>query len=341
MSGDFISGLMVIAASGLTNGSFAVPEKHIKRWDWEHTWLVYSSFAMAILPVCLVLIFAPEIITHTLPRDPTRVAQVVLSGLMFGAGSVMFGLSLARLGIAVTNALVSGVVVFVGSLGPIVIGAAPIDFEHLLWLLLGLGVLVLSLVLCAAASLSREESGETSLNAAKGGKSLAAVLLAVLAGVFSSMLNIGFAAGAPLIEHAATDGSPAVLSSMAVWVPALLGGLLFNAGYPAYQITRRKSWSMFLSGPHNTSNWSLSSFMGVLWFGSNLLYGYGALLMGSDGSVYGWALSSGASILVSNTWGAMTGEWKGTTRKARTLMWSSTLLLILSFVILVVKRMPG
>ena len=33
-----------------------------------------------------------------------------------------FGVSLARLGIAITNALVSGVVVFLGSFWPIIVG---------------------------------------------------------------------------------------------------------------------------------------------------------------------------------------------------------------------------
>jgi L-rhamnose-H+ transport protein len=341
MPGDVISGLIAIVASGVTNGSFAVPAKHITLWKWEHVWLVYSAFALAILPVGLVLLFAPEIISQTLRRDPMLAAQVGMCGLLFGAGSVLFGISLARLGIAVTNALVSGVVVFLGSLGPILIGAAHIDSGHLLWLVLGLGVLVLSLILCAAASTSRDRSSESQVaDSGIGAKSAVAVLLAVLAGILSSMLNIGFASGARLIQNATIDGSPPALASMAVWVPALLGGLVFNVGYPAYLISRRHSWPLLFSGRQGISSWSRASFMGFLWFGSNLLYGYGASLMGSAGSVYGWALSSAASILVSNAWGALTGEWKGAKLKAVILMWTSTLLLILSFIILVVKRMP-
>ena len=63
--------------------------------------------------------------------------------------------------------------------------------------------------------------------------------------------------------------------------------------------------------------------------------------MGSAESVYGWALSSGVSIMTSNAWGAVTGEWKGTGLKAKMLMWISTVLLIAAFIVLVVKRFPG
>jgi len=120
MISDSINGVFVIAAGGVANGSFPVPSKRILIWKWEHIWLIYSAFAMAILPIGLALAFAPQIIRQTLIRDPHLTAQVGGCGLLFGAGSVLFGVSLARLGIAITNALVSGVVVFLGSFWPII-----------------------------------------------------------------------------------------------------------------------------------------------------------------------------------------------------------------------------
>jgi L-rhamnose-H+ transport protein len=342
MPGDYVSGLIAIVASGITGGSFPVPAKRIKIWQWEHIWLVYSAFAMAILPVGVALVFAPEIISQTLRREPVLAAQVGLCGLVFGAGSVLFGISLKRLGIAITNAVVSGVIVFMGSVGPILIGAVHIDFWHLLWLILGLFLVVLSLVLCAGASFSKDRSQEQHLSGSGlGTKSVVAFSLAVLAGCLSSVLNVGFASGARLIQHAGVDGCPQALTSLAVWIPALLGGAIFNMGYPASLISRRGSWSLFLSGRPSLGCWSRSSFMGVLWFGNILLYGYGAFAMGSAGSVYGWALSSGVSIMTSNAWGVITREWKGTRLKAKMLMVISTVLLIAAFIVLVVKRLPS
>jgi L-rhamnose-H+ transport protein len=342
MLGNYGSGLVAIAVGGVSNGSFPVPSKRITTWEWEHIWLVYSLFAMAVLPVGLALLFAPEIISQTLPRDLVLAVKVGLCGLIWGAGSVLFGLSIKRLGLAIANAMVSGVVVFMGSVGPILIGAVHIDIRHFLWLVLGLALLVLSLILCAWASISRDRSQQPpSTKSGPATNSGVAVFLAILSGILSSVLNIGFASGARLIQHARVDGSPHVLTSLAVWIPGLLGGLVFNMGYPAYRIVRGGMLSSFVSGRQSLSCWSRSSFMGVLWFGNILLYGYGAELMGSAGPVYGWALNSAVAIVTSNIWGAVTGEWKGAKLKPKTLMLISILLLISSFIVLVVKRLPN
>jgi L-rhamnose-H+ transport protein len=340
--GDSINGVIMVAAGGVANGSFPVPSKGITRWKWEHIWLSYSAFAMAILPVGLALVFAPQIISQTLQRDAALAAQVGVCGVLFGAGSMLFGISLPRLGIAITNALVSGVLVFCGSIGPILIGAVHIGFDRFLWLTLGLLLLVTSLILCAGASIRRDHDRQAPLAAAASkGRSVGAVLIAVGAGILSSMINIGFAHGARLAQDARMDGAPPILASIAIWMPVLLGGLIFNVGYPAYLITRRRSWPLFISERQSISGWSRSSFMGVLWFGAILLYGYGASIMGSAGAVYGWALVTSVSILTSNAWGAITGEWRGAGLKAKTLMLISTVLLVISFVILAVKRLPS
>jgi hypothetical protein len=46
-------------------------------------------------------------------------------------------------------------------------------------------------------------------------------------------------------------------------------------------------------------------------------------------------------ILTSNGWGAITGEWKGAGRRAKIWMLISTVLLIFSFIILALKRLPA
>jgi len=159
-------------------------------------------------------------------------------------------------------------------------------------------------------------------------------LIAVLSGVLSSLLNIGFVFGAPLSEKARALGCPEFLAAVTIWVPVLLGGLVFNMGYPAYLISRKSSWSTLFRGDETASYWFRSSLMGVLWFGAILLYGIGASVMGRSGTVYGWALFSAITILTSNVWGVFTGEWKGAGAKPKVLMWFSAALLLSSFVIL-------
>jgi L-rhamnose-H+ transport protein len=167
------------------------------------------------------------------------------------------------------------------------------------------------------------------------------VLIALVAGALSSMLNIGFVVGAPLAQNAKTDGAPPLLTSVAIWIPVLLGGLVPNLGYPVYLLCKRRSWALFATAPKCAGSWFRSLSMGLLWFGAILLYGYGASMMGRGGAVYGWAILVATSILTSNAWGAVMGEWNDCGRKPKLLMLFSIALLVASFVILCTQRLPG
>lgn len=333
-------GIAIVGIAGISNGSFPAPAKRITSWKWEHIWFVYSFWAMALLPVGLALLFSHGVIPRVLASEPGPSAKVAVFGALWGVGSLLFGVSLVRLGMAVTNALVNGIVVFLGSLGPVLMGAVRLGAHQLVWLIGGLTLLAFSLVLCAGASLSRDRAERvSSSDAISGRQSIGAVSIAVVAGILSSMLNIGFVYGAPLADKAKAVGCPLFLSTVTIWVPVLLGGLILNMGYPAYLMFRKNSWSTLLTRNGNIGAWLGSSFMGVLWFGAILLYGIGASIMGRGGTVYGWALIVAVSILTSNTWGALTGEWKGSGFKPKFLMWLSTVVLIGSLIILAGQQM--
>jgi uncharacterized membrane protein YfcA len=77
-----------------------------------------------------------------------------------------------------------------------VLGGVQMDGRHLQWLIFGLTLLILSLILCAGASVSRDRSQQNKLNELRPSTgAFVAVLLAVLTGCLSSVLNVGFASG--------------------------------------------------------------------------------------------------------------------------------------------------
>jgi L-rhamnose-H+ transport protein len=78
--------------------------------------------------------------------------------------------------------------------------------------------------------------------------------------------------------------------------------------------------------------------MGFLWFSAIFIYGYGVSLVGSVGLVYGFAAITAASILSSNVWGAVTGEWHNSGRNPKLMMLASTVLLLVSFLILASQK---
>jgi L-rhamnose-H+ transport protein len=164
------------------------------------------------------------------------------------------------------------------------------------------------------------------------------ILIAVASGILSAMLNIGFALGSPLAESARLQGHSGVLATLAIWVPALGGGLAVNLVYTGLLIHHGRRWSWFYSVAEAGQSWTRCLGMGLLWFGAIFAYGYGASLMGTSGTVYGWAMTAGGSILTSNAWGAATGEWQGAGGRAKILMVMGTVLLLLSFVLVTVQR---
>lgn len=335
-------GVAAVMLAGVSNGSFPAPSKGLTEWKWEHVWIVYSFFAMGLLPIGLASVSGFGIVAGLLRENSLVAMKVATCGALWGLGSVLFGISLVRLGMAITNALISGVVVFFGSVGPVLVGAIDTDPRRLVWLAGGLSLLGLSLVLCAAASITRDRNrAQNTPTAAAGWKSrsVVGVLIAVASGLLSAMLNFGFVAGASLAEGAVAKGFPPVLASVAIWVPALFGGLLLNMGYPAYLISRNHSWSVLFGAPIRLGYWLRASMMGLLWFCGIQLYGFGASAMGRDGAVYGWALIVAVSILTSNAWGALTGEWRGCGTRPKLLMWLATALLICSFAFLVTQQM--
>jgi L-rhamnose-H+ transport protein len=183
---------------------------------------------------------------------------------------------------------------------------------------IGLVVLILGIAACAYASQMRDRAGNAEMRIAPGIGSWVGVTLALLAGVVSSMLNIGFAHGKPLVQAAIAAGITPLASGLAVWIPALLGGCAVNSVFALVQIHRSGGLKQFRSA--KISTWLRSGSMGVLWFTSILLYGIGSPLLGHTGSVYGWAIDAGASIVTSSTWGFVLGEWKNAEWGAKALL---------------------
>lgn len=78
--------------------------------------------------------------------------------------------------------------------------------------------MILSLILCAGASVSGDRSQQNKLNEVRPSSgAFVAVLLAVLAGCLSSVLNVGFASGAPLAYNLFTQKPKQELTDFQNW----------------------------------------------------------------------------------------------------------------------------
>jgi L-rhamnose-H+ transport protein len=335
---SLFSGVAIILVAGLLSGVFVLPTRGVREWDWEHIWLVYSISAFLLLPPGLAAILSPRVFFDVLGPQIYLAARVAIYGLLFGIGCVLFGITWSRLGIAVTNALVSGVNVLVGSVGPVIVGAVSLDTRGWHRLLLGILPLLIGLALSTMATISRDRcSRSESKRNASVVQSLPGIVIAFASGALSAMLNIGFSVGSPLEDQASSFGYSPPLSTMAIWIPVLIGGFVANFAYPALLIQRRRTWGTLVKLQNSLSLWIRSLFMGVLWSAAIFIYGYGARVMGEGGTTYGWAIVTGGGILGSLLLGELTGEWKNSGMKSKVLMGLSVAAMLLSFTILSIQ----
>ena len=74
--------------------------------------------------------------------------------------------------------------------------------------------------------------------------------------------------------------------------------------------------------------------MGLLWFGSIILYSISTVKLGALGPVIGWPLFLGAIVIASTVLGVATGEWANTGKSPIKIMIFGVSCLVLAIAIL-------
>jgi L-rhamnose-H+ transport protein len=328
-----MSACAYILVAGFMNSSYTLPLKLTRRWNWENTWLAFTVLGLCVLPVLTAVLTVPDL-WSIYGRVGSRVLLSIIGfGVGWGVALVLFGRAVRLIGVAVTFALVMGTSAAVGSLTPLLFAhpTKPIGHAEIV-LLVGLILNVLGIGLCGAAARQREKDQATRV----GGESsdfLRGFSYAIFSGICGSMLNFGFAFGSSLLRLARDNGASAEMATNVVWVPILLAGALPGVIYSVYLLRQNGSAKNFLLAGTG-SYWFLALGMGILWFGSVVLYGVTTLHIGDLGIVLGWPLFMTAIVLASAGWGALTGEWRNAGKLPRVLMVFGIFILLLTFVVL-------
>jgi len=228
---------------------------------------------------------------------------------VFGAGwgiaQVGLGLCVSRFGLALTLSLLIGVGAACGTIIPMmVLHPATLVESRGLLVLAGTLVMLAGVAVCAWAGWQREKTAGQAPVAGGYGR---AVLLAVVSGVLSSLLNFALAFCGEIVQRAQEQGARNAFAPFAVWPIALLGGLFVNVGYSCYLLTHNQTWGHFRPLGREVLNPVL---MGVMWMGAIALYSSGSTYLGVLGVSIGWALFQITMILAGNVSGLLTGEWQ-------------------------------
>lgn len=315
--------LSLVLLASIFQGSFGLGMKFMAPLKWEAWWLVHATVAMVLFPLAWALLVVPDLFDIIAAAPATAIWTGMLFGFLWGIGGILFGKSIPYIGISLTYGIVMGVCAAVGSLIPFFQLEGATSRPTFPYVLAGVAIMLVGVAVTAYAGIRRDKLAR---QAQPGSSRLQMGLaIALISGVLSALLNVGFVSAQPVGQTAEVAGVITRNSSLAVWVVVLTGAYVMNAGYALVLLIKNNSWSSFATpGAGKAYAWSVGA--GLLWFGALGIYGQGATLMGDLGPVIGWPILLGVSLIISNLWAYLNREWSGASRP---FAWLSAGLLVL------------
>jgi L-rhamnose-H+ transport protein len=320
-------GFLLVLVAGLLQGTFILPMTLVRKWSWEHTWATFSLLGMFVFNWIITLVCVPNIFA-VYGASPTRdLALLALFGMGWGAGAVLFGLGMDRLGMALGYPIIMGLIASLGALIPLLVffPQALLTRKGLL-LLAGTALVVFGIVLSSVGGSRRAPSGGKS-SATDSHAFTGALTIAILAGILSCLPNVGMAFGKNVIGAAGRAGISAAASGNTVWALLFTLGFVVNVAYCIYLMVSKHTLGDYWNR-ETPRNVGLSALMAAMWIGSFYLYGAGAARLGRWGVVAGWPLFITLSIVTGYVWGLWRGEWRDAPASARRLLNQGLLILI-------------
>ena len=320
MTSNTVQAVLLVLFAALMNAAYALPMKLNKKWEWEHSWFAFSIFGVAVVPTVIALLTVPKLWSTYATVSGGTLTAMVLFGASWGVSLVFFGLALTRLGLAITFAVCLGTSAAVGALTPLIAQHSDQIMTRQGGLIfLGVLMIIVGVALCGLAGKHREAALQQASASIRQGFWWG-YLLAFVSGILGSMLNLGLAYGGSIQRAAQQNGASLAMMSNAVWLPCLYAGFLPGAIY-CYILMRKKGNVSQLRLPGTWYYWFAAASMGLLWYGSIILYSISTVKLGALGTSIGWPLFLASIVVASTVFGALTGEWARTgTRPIRTMI---------------------
>ena len=331
MNQALLWGIVVVTLAGILQGSFAAPMKRMAGWRWENTWLVFALFGLIVFPWVINFATVPNLESVYSGASPSTLIKVFGFGLLWGVGATLFGLGISRVGMALGFALILGITASFGSLLPLaILHSEQLVARRGLALAAGSAVMVVGLVFLALAGRTRER--DLGMGSGRRSDFTVGLVICILSGIFSSMLNFSFVFGDELRLRALQSGASNAMAANPIWALTVAGGFVANFLYCVYLLGKNRTWTVFRQG--KPSYWPLGILMGLLWFGGIVFYGMGAAFLGSWGNIVGWPIFMTIDIIAALLWGAVSGEWKGASRQALVYNWIGVGVLLVAIAII-------
>ena len=336
--GDTTAGLLLLLVAGVMNASFTLPMKFTRRWAWENTWLIWTVFALLVLPVVITLVTVAHLGEIYAEAGPGLILTVAAFGAGWGVAQVLFGLAVESIGIALTFSIVLGMSAAIGSMIPMIrLHPDRIFTRGGMGVMLGVVLVLVGVVICAIAGRKREAALNTPV--AEGKRSYSeGLMFAIGCGLGAAMVNLGLVFGAPLLVSAMRLGTASLWAPNAAWLPVMLAGAIPNLAYCIYLLNKNRTAGRFADSG-TSPYWFYAFLMAAFWFGSTTLYGIASGKLGSWGPILGWPLFMSLIVITASVLGILTGEWKNSGKQPLRIQMGAVAVLVLAvFVLAIASR---
>lgn len=205
-------GFVLIFLAGFSDGSFYLPAKFIKKWEWEHYWSVFTV-GFLVISWILTIAFIPNIFEIYSTVDSSQIYMILIFGALWGVGAILFGNALHMLGMALAYPVTLGTVACFGAMVPLLTTERDSLFTLKgMFVIIGMVITVIGIIFCSRAFKAKGDDERETRPDGKHVPLIVGMLVAVFAGVFSALINIGFSFAEDMIDQAQNMGVPVILS---------------------------------------------------------------------------------------------------------------------------------
>lgn len=351
---NVILGVIFHFLGGFASGSFYIPYKRVKGWNWESFWIVGGLFSWLIVPPLAAWITIPGFGDIISGAAGSTLGITFLFGVLWGIGGLTYGLGVRYLGVSLGSSIILGLCMVFGALIPSIYYdffpvAGKDTFGEMvssrwgLTILGGLLLCIIGIVISGKAGMMKEKQlSAVAASDPYGGtvkteyKFALGMFVSIVSGVLSACFNFGLEAGQSMAVvandawKAANPGEGEFLyRNNVIYVVLLWGGLTTNFIWCMVLNARNKSFGDYTNKQTPLfKNYLFSALAGTTWFLQFFFYGMGESKLGNGPS--SWILHMAFIILVANIWGLVLKEWKGVSKKTKTVIAIGIATIILS-----------
>lgn len=325
-------GSLTVVLAGLMQGSGMWPMKLMRRFKFEHWWFISMIIGLVIVPWIVTLTLCPNVWDAYRTIDSSTLLKANVFALLWGVANILSGLCIVRIGIALTGGILTGLGVSVGVSIPMIVKGTGLFSEAPnlgspagKTVLVGVLLMLVGVAVTAMAGFGRDRVLKNS-DRPRIGSFLGGLVMVVIAGILSAGISFAFVySQGPIVLAMKSRGAGDIPANFAVWAIGLLGGALINVTYPAYLLTKNKSWGVLWESWRELG---LAILIGINFIAAVALMGKGMLLLGPLGASVGFGVQQAMQMLGSQAAGFATGEWHGILGKPRHQMYLAIMVLI-------------